>query len=630
MTALELLAPARNKDIGIAAIDCGADAVYIAGPAFGARKDAGNPTEDIAPLCEYAHRFGAKIFVTFNIAVRDDELPEMHRQMLAAQEAGADAFIIRDERICSWDDIKVPLHASTQCAIRDPERARRFEALGCRRLILERELSLEQLRGIRAAVNCELEFFVHGALCVCYSGECRLSEYLNGRSADRGECIQACRSLYDLVDADGKVLVKNKALLSLKDFNLRDRIGDLAEAGVCSFKIEGRLKNESYVRNVVRSYSETLDSLVSAYPELYRRASYGHVSGGFRPDLAKTFNRGYTELYLDGKRGKWSSMDAPKSVGEPVGTVAGIKAVRGGIRINVSPMERGIALENGDGFAFLAKSGVVGFRGDVCEGSNILCSGADGLKPGMTLFRNVSAAFEKELAKNACCREIDVTLDVHVHGRFNIDISAASEDGKVAFSPFKADLEVAQNRERAEAVIREGLGKRAGQYSCHVGKFTVDTPGGVLPLLSSAIVNSMRRAVVSDLGYYGCDIPSQRKTIQNSNSVKCPPCGNGTAGVEVLSANGLAGVEVLSADGLATGRHYPQNSLPSGARLSAGKKNSANEPLMRSKYCIRYELGLCPVHQGAKPTGPLFLVNNGRRLALDFDCQACVMNVKKI
>ena len=619
MTALELLAPARNKDIGIAAIDCGADAVYIAGPAFGARKDAGNPTEDIAPLCEYAHRFGAKIFVTFNIAVRDDELPEMHRQMLAAQEAGADAFIIRDERICSWDDIKVPLHASTQCAIRDPESARRFEALGCRRLILERELSLEQVRGIRAAVNCELEFFVHGALCVCYSGECRLSEYLNGRSADRGECIQACRSLYDLVDADGKVLVKNKALLSLKDFNLRDRIGDLAEAGVCSFKIEGRLKNESYVRNVVRSYSEALDSLVSVHPELYRRASYGHVSGGFRPDLAKTFNRGYTELYLDGKRGKWSSMDAPKSVGEPVGTVAGIKAVRGGIRINVSPMERGIALENGDGFAFLAKSGVVGFRGDVCEGNSILCSGADGLKPGMTLFRNVSAAFEKELAKNACRREIDVTLDVHVHGRFNIDISAASEDGKVAFSPFKADLEVAQNRERAEAVIREGLGKRAGQYSCHVGKFTVDTPGGVLPLLSSAIVNSMRRAVVSDLGYYGCDIPSQRKTIQNSNSVKCPPCGNGTAGVEVLSA-----------DGLAAGRHYPQNPLPSGARLSADNGTSAEEPLMRSKYCIRYELGLCPVHQGAKPTGPLFLVNNGRRLALDFDCQACVMNVKKI
>ena len=603
MTALELLAPARNKEIGIAAIDCGADAVYIAGPAFGARKDAGNPTEDIAPLCEYAHRFGARIFVTFNIAVRDDELPEMHRQMLAAQEAGADAFIIRDERICSWEDIRVPLHASTQCAIRDPERARHFEALGCRRLILERELSLEQVRRIREAVNCELEFFVHGALCVCYSGECRLSEYLDGRSADRGECIQACRSLYDLEDAQGKLLVKNKALLSLKDFNLRDRIEDLADAGVCSFKVEGRLKNESYVRNVVRSYSDALDSLIARYPELYRRASFGHVSGGFKPDLSKTFNRGYTELFIDGKRGRWSSMDAPKSIGEPVGKVAGIKPVRGGIQISVSPVERGIVLENGDGFAFIAKNGIVGFRGNVCEGNRILCSGADGLKPGMMLFRNVSAAFEKEVERNACRREIDVTLDVHIHGKFNIDISAAAEDGKVAFSPFKADLEVAQNRERAEAVIREGLGKRAEQYSCHVRDFVVDTPGGVLPLLSSAIVNSMRRAVVSDLGYPKAVSESSAGTFPPAGKKtqgECPPCGNGTA-------EHTEDFEILSADGLATGGH-----------------------LMRSKYCIRYELGMCPVHQGAKPTGPLFLVNNGRRLALEFDCKACEMIVKKI
>ncbi len=602
MTALELLAPARNKEIGIAAIDCGADAVYIAGPAFGARKDAGNPTEDLAPLCEYAHRFGAKIFVTFNIAVRDDELPEMHRQMLAAQEAGADAFIIRDERICSWKDIRVPLHASTQCAIRDPERARHFEALGCRRLILERELTLEELRRIRAAVNCELEFFVHGALCVCYSGECRLSEYLNGRSADRGECIQACRSLYDLVDAGGNVLVKNKALLSLKDLNLRDRLEDLAEAGICSFKVEGRLKNETYVRNVVRSYSEALDAIVSAHPEMYHRASYGHVSGGFKPDLSKTFNRGYTELFIDGKRGRWSSMDAPKSIGEPVGKVDSVKLVKGGIQIIVAPLAGGVTLENGDGFAFINKSSIVGFRGDVCEANRILCSGADGLKPGMMLFRNVSAAFEREVGRNTCRREIDVTLDVHIHGKFDIDINASAEDGKVAFSPFKADPDVAQNRDREEAVIREGLGKRAEQYSCHVGSFTVDTPGGALPLLSSAIVNSMRRAVVSDLGYYGCE------------------------GISPTGGNEL----VLSADGLATGGHYLKNSLPSGARLSADNETSAKDILMRSRYCIRYELGLCPVHQGATPTGPLFLVNNGRRLALGFDCKACEMTVEKI
>ena len=252
MQALELLAPARNKDIGIAAIDCGADAVYIAGPDFGARKAAGNSFGDIAELCAYAHRFGVRVFVTYNTLWREGEEEEAHAQMLRAQEAGADAFIIREPRIAAWEDITVPLHASTQCAIRDVERARYFASLGCERIILERELPLETIRAICAAVPCEVEFFVHGALCVCYSGECRLSEYLDGRSADRGECIQACRSLYDLVDGEGRVLLRSKALLSLKDFNLKARLEDLADAGVSSFKIEGRLKNASYVKNVVR------------------------------------------------------------------------------------------------------------------------------------------------------------------------------------------------------------------------------------------------------------------------------------------------------------------------------------------------------------------------------------------
>ena len=254
MTPIELLAPARNADIGIAAIRCGADAVYIAGPDFGARKDAGNPVDEIARLCDYAHRYGARVFVTFNILLREDELEQAHSQMLAAQTAGADAFIIRDPRICLWEDINVPLHASTQCAIRDAARAREFEAAGCSRIILERELSLEQIRSICSAVSCEVECFVHGALCVSYSGQCTMSQALTGRSADRGECIQACRNLYDLEDLHGHVLARSKALLSLRDFNLSARLEELIDAGVSSFKIEGRLKNESYVKNVVRYY----------------------------------------------------------------------------------------------------------------------------------------------------------------------------------------------------------------------------------------------------------------------------------------------------------------------------------------------------------------------------------------
>ena len=311
---LELLAPARDAEIGIAAIDCGADAVYIAGPKFGARQAAGNNISQIQELCSYAHRYGARVFVALNTILYDDELESAYSQMLQVQEAGADAIIIQDMAILKMakegirdirKDFHIPLHASTQCAIRTPEQAAFLESLGFSRLILERELSLEQIRVIRKTVSCELEFFIHGALCVCYSGQCYLSEHIAGRSANRGACIQACRSKYDLTDASGKVLVKDKALLSLKDFNLHDRLEELAEAGITSFKIEGRLKNASYVRNVVRYHSMELDRIVESHPEKFERGSFGKVKSGFTPDPNKTFNRGYTELFMDGKRGKW-------------------------------------------------------------------------------------------------------------------------------------------------------------------------------------------------------------------------------------------------------------------------------------------------------------------------------------
>ena len=586
MQALELLAPARNKDIGIAAIDCGADAVYIAGPDFGARKAAGNSFEDIAELCAYAHRFGVRIFVTFNTLWQEGEEEEAHAQLLRAQAAGADAFIIREPRIAAWKDITVPLHASTQCAIRDVERARYFESLGCSRIILERELSLEQIREIGAAVGCELEFFVHGALCVGYSGECRLSEYLDGRSADRGECIQACRSLYDLVDGDGRVLLRKKAVLSLKDFNLKARLEDLADAGVCSFKIEGRLKNASYVKNVVRDYSLALDALVAKYPDRYCRASFGEVTGGFVPDTAKTFNRGYTELFLDGKRGRWSSMDAPKSMGEEIGTVLRIRRSPGqAMQFSVKPLRRDLVLRNGDGFAITTADGVTGFRGDVCDGLQVHCKDVPDLREGMTLYRNINAAFEKSLEAQACRREIPVRLSVRVHGRYVLELHAVTQDGREVLSPFHTDVETAENRERAEAMLREQLGKRSGCYRFSVEELSVETAGGKLPLLSAATINSMRRLVAEDLD----SLPREKKSRVNPGMT-----GEAVAGPLVSSA-GLTG--------------------------------GSSRELMRSKYCVRYELGLCPKYQGAKPPKDLFLLNNGRRLALHFDCAACEMSV---
>ncbi len=583
MQRLELLAPARNKDIGIAAIDCGADAVYIAGPGFGARKAAGNSFEDIAELCTYAHRFGVQIFVTYNTLWREGEEEEAHAQMLRAQEAGADAFIIREPRIAAWDDITVPLHASTQCAIRDVERARYFESLGCERIVLERELSLATVREICAAVSCDVEFFVHGALCVCYSGDCRLSEYIDGRSADRGECIQACRSLYDLVDGDGRVLLRNKAILSLKDFNLKARLEELADAGVMSFKIEGRLKNASYVKNVVRDYSLALDALVAKYPDRYCRASFGTVTGGFEPDTAKTFNRGYTELFLDGRRGQWSSMDAPKSMGEAVGTVQRIRRQPGRtMSFDVRPLRRDLVLHNGDGFAIATADGVTGFRGDVCEGLQVSCKDVPDLREGMTLYRNINTAFEKTLETQACHREIPVRLSLRLHGKYVLEVRAVTSDGREVLSPFHMDVETAENRERAEAMLREQLSKRSGVYHFSLEELKVETAGERLPLLSASTINGIRRLVAEDLDA----LPAK---ASGASPRPRPSCHS--------------------------------------ERPSCHSERSEESELMRSKYCVRYELGLCPRYQGAKPPKELFLLNNGRRLALHFDCAACEMTV---
>ncbi len=578
MTPLELLAPARDKTVGIAAIDCGADAVYIAGPGWGNRHAASNSLGDIRELCAYAHSFGVRIYLTVNTLIHDDEWPEVHSMMLAAQEAGVDAFIFREQKLLSLEGITVPMHASTQCSIRTVERARELDALGCDRIILERGLSLREVRQICRAVSCEVEFFVHGALCVCYSGECRLSEYLDGRSADRGECIQACRSMYDLVDSGGKVLVHDKALLSLRDFRLLDRLEDLAGAGVCSFKIEGRLKNESYVRNVVREYSLALDALVSKYPDRYCRSSYGKVSGGFTPDSFRTFNRGYTTWWLDGKRDRWSCMDAPKSMGEYVGDVASVKPSGSGLRVTLRPAHGGVSLSNGDGFAFVEGSAVRGFRADRAEGLTLECKRIGGLRPGVRVFRNLDAAFERSIESNPPRRCVDVALDVAVRGGFVIDIKAETADGRSVVSSFRADVPKADNRERAGDMLRSQLGKRSGVYAFSVR--SIDAPGA-LPLLSASTINSMRRCVAED-------IPS--------------------------------GMESPRRERNGAGACHPDQA----------ERNECKQPLMRSRYCIKYELGLCPRYQGARATGPLFLVNNGRSLALGFHCADCEMTVDKI
>lgn len=726
MKFLELLAPARNADIGIAAIDCGADAVYIAGPAFGARQAAGNSMEDIRRLTEYAHRFGARIFLTLNTILFDNELAEAERLLAEAKDAGVDAIIAQD--LAVWELTDLPVHASTQCAIRTPEKARLYEGIGASRLVLEREMSLDQIRAIRSSVDCELEFFVHGALCVCYSGQCYMSERIAGRSANRGECIQACRSLYDLVDEDGNVLVRNKALLSLKDYNLKDRLKDLAEAGICSFKIEGRLKNISYVRNVVRAYSLALDELVAANPGKYRRVSFGRSEGGFTPDLAKTFNRGYTQLFLDGKRsGNWSSMDAPKSIGEEVGTVVSIAPMRQNysngkrlseeyVTITVRMKNPGDRLQNGDGFSFLSKGRgeIVGFRGDVCQGNRITCRNVTGLYPGAKLYRNLSNAFEKELNSDLPVRRISVSVDISVivvpvtttgsvtewcrsvtenigpvtddscpvteKGRspsqskrlckqtYSLKINAVSQDGRSIVLEREAGDSTAENAKRMREMFVAQISKDTGIYSFTLSSLNVETPDGSLPFLPASALNAIRRDLAAALDKMPCraiPLPTG-KTADNpgiSNALSTPNNAESPSGCQdrrqdqkpILSK--IPDIQEPASDGIHVS--YKANIANHVARetyqvLGATQTDEAFEishlhgtEQMRTKYCIRHELGLCPVHretgrhQGkanfatgssklatTTPSGHLYLINNGKRYHLSFDCANCEMVVR--
>ena len=564
ITRLELLAPARNADIGIAAIDCGADAVYIAGPAFGARAAAGNAVEDIDRLCRYAHRYGAKVHATVNTLLTDEERPQALALMQQLYEAGVDVFIVQDLSLLEMPLPPVELHASTQTAIRTPERARELEALGFSRLVLERQLSLEEIRAIRAAVDCELEFFIHGALCVGYSGECYLSQQLAGRSANRGVCAQACRSRYDLVDASGRVIVRDRPLLSPRDLRFDKRLPDLVAAGICSFKIEGRLKNASYVKNVVRYYRQVMDD--------YAKTSAGRLEGGFTPDPDRTFQRGYTEAFLDGRGEKMASEDAAKSLGEFIGQ---IKSVRG----NELVIAGGKPLTNGDGLSFVGRNGeVTGRRVEVASGERIQLRDTAGLEAGMRIYRNFDIRFERELEKNMPKRVIDVKIDWKNEPGMTT-VTATTEDGLTAKVSFRDEAPVAEKPEAAVENLRRQLGKHTGPYAFSVASVEAE-PVRFYP---ASFLNGLRRDLADEL--------------------------------------------------LRLAESRPRHSVPHTPQPGAAAHNISTldipNVLLRSRYCIRWELGLCTKKCPAKPgmKEPLYLVNQGNRLRLQFDCKHCEMSI---
>lgn len=611
--SIELLAPARNKRIGIAAIDCGADAVYIAGPAYGAREAAGNSFEDIRELCSYAHRFGVRIYLVLNTILYDHELKDAERHLQEAWLAGCDAVIVQDLAVLQLERPPIPLHASTQTDIRTPEQARFLEALGFERLILARELSLAQIREIRQSVGCELETFVHGALCVSYSGSCYLSQYLSGRSANRGSCIQACRGRYDLEDESGRILVRNKPLLSLKDFAADRHLDRLAAAGVCSFKVEGRLKNESYVKNIVRHYRIALDRLIDANPD-YRRSSWGRVTGGFTPNPGYTFSRGHTSFFLDGMRGPWNSGETGKSFGEPVGTVSGLRT-QGSL---ISFRTGGPVLGNGDGLCFITPSGeTAGLRAERYENGTVFTRPVQGLQNGTRLYRNYNREFERILERQMPERLIDVTVSaqsgVSADGSCTLCLTARSEDGRQASVCLEGIAETAKRPDARERLLSQ-LEKKNAPYRFCAGP--TDLP--VIPFLPVSRINEARRSLAASLD---AQLPPPPEAGSCPTVRSCP----NLSGLQELcrSAWKSQACPNLNVSNRLAADLYRQCGLKPAPAYELSPTPDAE--LMRCKYCLRYELGHCAKGRDPKPW---HLINHGYRLRLEFDCKRCEMIVR--
>jgi 23S rRNA 5-hydroxycytidine C2501 synthase len=629
---LELLAPAKNKEIGIAAIDCGADAVYIAAEKFGAREAASNNLSDIKELVNYAHQYNAKIYVALNTILYENELTEVHNLIKEIYETGADALIVQDMGITAFENLPpIPLHASTQCNIRDTEQAVFLTSIGFTRLILARELSIDQIKAIHDKTSATLEFFVHGALCVSYSGQCYLSQYLTGRSANRGGCAQACRSNYNLEDSAGNILITNTPLLSLKDYNLSENIGDLAKAGITSFKIEGRLKNSSYVKNIVKYYRQKIDIFISNNPQ-YTRASLGKIYGGFSPDPYKTFNRGFTQLFINGKRGEWKSEYGAKYMGEFIGTVTKAYCDRGtGTTFEYTPtLDSSSPISNGDGLCFLLKNGSVsGARANVCHGNTITANERIKLSKGTKIFRNYNLRFEKELCSNTPKRLIPIDLHFEQYGKGQYLIRGNWNLQEIEYRVTE-EITPAKNEETARQNILSQLGKSAGLFNFTVKEIRCSQ----MPFFTTSTLNRLRREI-AELAAIRVKEAVQERKITDSIRQK-------EASDKALAQRGKVKTYIMGKEISYLGNIA--NSLAKRVYLTNGAKSvseayeictNGEAELMRTKYCIKYELGLCTGKNKGKskvqitspnPVNyPLYLINGKNRLRLSFDCERCEM-----
>lgn len=628
---IELLAPAKNLECGIAAIDHGADAVYIGAAQFGARQTAGNSTDDIAKLTRYAHQFGAAVYVTVNTIVYEKELAALEHLLKQLVEIGVDAILVQDMAVLEiYKKLKAEyvargyrmpaLHASTQTDNRSADKVKWLKENGFERVVLARELSLEEITDIhKAHPDVELEAFVHGALCVSYSGACYASQYFFNRSANRGECAQFCRMAFDLKDSDGETLIEDSYLLSLKDMCQLDRLGDLLEAGVCSLKIEGRLKDANYVKNVVATYSEALNAYIAKHTGKYCRSSYGRCTYTFTPALEKTFNRGFTHYFFNGRQKDISSFNTPKAMGEYVGYVKEIR--RGSFNVAGTAM-----FANGDGLCFFNRQKKLeGFRVNRVENNRLYpLTMPKNLEPGMALYRNNDIEFERAMQGKTATRKLQV--------RFVVDVV----DGKLTFTATdecgrSANVVLNETPEKAQKSQHDNIVKqleKLGNTVWTANEISINNSADEFFIPSSRLA-AVRRELLEALE----DTPVSNHTDKQAV---------GETATNSINANNTVYADTINIANVAntTAQNYYAahgvKNAPTAFELNSDYKAgsttapSAVPPLMTCRYCLRYALGYCVKNGGKRPTWhePLHLeAKNGIRVRLAFNCAKCQMEV---
>ena len=606
MKKIELLSPAKNLEVGVAAINHGADAVYIGGPGFGAREKAGNSIEDIEKLCNHAAIFDAKVYVTLNTLLFDNELASARKIAWDCYNAGVDALIVQDMALLEMDMPPIALHASTQCNNTTPDKVKFLEDVGFEQVVLARELSIDQIKEIRAKTTVPLEFFVHGALCVSYSGQCYLSHLIGRRSANRGACAQPCRLAWSLEDETGKTLINNRYLLSLRDMNNSRNLEALIDAGITSFKIEGRLYDSVYVKNTTAFYRQALDEIIARRSDM-ERASRGASMPGFIPNLEKSFNRGFTDYFIRGRQKGIDAPFTPKSMGEHIGEITKIDGKRLTVKLN-----DGVTLHNGDGLCFLDDNKELqGFNVNGFDGNTLLSSSPLSFRAqrGTPLYRNYDILWQRSVDASNDNRKLPI----------NLELSETSEGFKLSSENVSVCLQcpkdIAKNPEKALEIIRTKLSQWGDT------KFTVKDieikfndvyfiPASVLGEMKRQLVVELEKALVENhrenrivRTHHVC--PSQSNYPESDLSY----LGNVTNALsrQFYENHGVTHID----DGM-------EKTMPEGETV-----------VMTTKHCIRYANGLCSKETG-KPATPLYLTNERGRFRLDFDCKNCCMKVVSI